>query len=136
MKLLLRQYLEGTGFTIRKDHYALKCVLNVADATGKLELWRLSSSEMKFDVFHWARAKHQGAAALSRPATAGEDRNPIDDAIRFMPVSSPPKNELKGCIKRSVVIDSRDCTGAKGTSPDYPPNVQLRPQGRIQPHSC
>lgn len=42
--LMLRYYLEGARFTIRTNHDALRWILNMADATGKLARWRLHLS--------------------------------------------------------------------------------------------
>ena len=39
--VILRPYLEGTEFTIRTDHDSLKWLLNLSDATGRLQRWRL-----------------------------------------------------------------------------------------------
>jgi RNase H-like domain found in reverse transcriptase/Reverse transcriptase (RNA-dependent DNA polymerase) len=39
--LHLRPYLEQQNFTIRTDHHSLRWVLNLSDAQGRLELWRL-----------------------------------------------------------------------------------------------
>ena len=79
--LLLRPYLEGTRYTIRTDHDALRWILNMADATGKLARWRLRLAEYEFDVVHRAGVKHQAADALSRLPTDGEDKAPLDDEI-------------------------------------------------------
>lgn len=57
--LRLRPYLEGVSFTFRTDHEALRWILNMADLTGKLARWRLSLSELEFDVFHRFGIKHQ-----------------------------------------------------------------------------
>jgi hypothetical protein len=37
----LRPYLEGVEFTVRTDHHALRWVMNLAEAQGRLARWRL-----------------------------------------------------------------------------------------------
>jgi hypothetical protein len=46
----LRPYLEGTEFTVRTDHHALKWVMNLSDAQGLLARWRLRLAEFTFKV--------------------------------------------------------------------------------------
>jgi RNase H-like domain found in reverse transcriptase len=46
----LRPYLEGVEFTVRTDHQALRWVMNISDAQGRLERWRLRLAEFTFTV--------------------------------------------------------------------------------------
>ena len=46
----LRPYLEGVKFTVRTDHHALRWVMNLADAQGRLARWRLRLAEFTFNV--------------------------------------------------------------------------------------
>lgn len=41
----LRPYLERTRFTINSDHHALKWLMNIKEATGRLARWRLRLAE-------------------------------------------------------------------------------------------
>ena len=45
--LTLRPYLEGTRFLIRTDHDALKWLLNLTDASGRLQRWKLRLQEFE-----------------------------------------------------------------------------------------
>lgn len=72
---MLRTYLEGRCFTIRTDHDALRWILNMADATGKLARFCQRLQELEFDVVHREGIKHQAADALSRLGTKGEDQS-------------------------------------------------------------
>jgi hypothetical protein len=46
----LRPYLEGTNFTVRTDHHALRWVMNLSDAQGRLARWRLRLAKFTFTV--------------------------------------------------------------------------------------
>jgi RNase H-like domain found in reverse transcriptase len=46
----LRPYLEGVEFTVRTDHQALRWVMNLSDAQGRLERWPLCLAEFTFTV--------------------------------------------------------------------------------------
>lgn len=82
--LILRSYLKGSRFTIRTDHQALRWILNMSDATGKMEIWRLRLSELELDVVHRAGVKHQAAEALSRLPFSGDDETTIEDEIPLL----------------------------------------------------
>lgn len=100
--LLLHPYLESTFFKIITDHKALKCILNIADATGKVDGRRLKLSEMEFDVFRCTRIKLQAADTLLRLPTRGKDSNSIDDALPFLSVSSWISSKEKGASNQTA----------------------------------
>lgn len=84
---LLRPYLEVHKFIIRMDHVVLKCILNGADATGKLERWRLRFSEFELDVESKAGIKNQTGDAIAWLEIAGMDTTDLDDDLPKMVVS-------------------------------------------------
>ena len=79
--LTLRPYLEGNRFTLRTDHHSLRWIMNLADASGRLQRWRLRLADFEYDIVHRAGVKHQAADALSRLPTNGTDQHPLDDGI-------------------------------------------------------
>lgn len=50
--LIMRLYLEDLHFTIRIDHEALKRILNLVDASGKLPQWRPRVSKFEYNIIH------------------------------------------------------------------------------------
>jgi RNase H-like domain found in reverse transcriptase len=46
----LRPYTEGNSFTVQMDHHALRWVMNLSDAQGRLARWRLRLAEFDFKV--------------------------------------------------------------------------------------
>lgn len=54
----LRFYLEGTRFTIKTDHEALRWSLTMTEATGKQARWRLRLRETEYDIVHRAGIKN------------------------------------------------------------------------------
>lgn len=79
--LILRPYLEGSRFTIRTDHQALKWLMNLSDASGRLQRWRLRLQPFEYDIVHRPGVKHQAADAMSRLNTTGTDQTDLDDEI-------------------------------------------------------
>lgn len=63
------------------DHYALRCIIGLADGTGKFSRWRLRMSEYEFDVVHCMRVEYQAADAISPVETDGLRRGAIDNDI-------------------------------------------------------
>ena len=65
MRTLL-PYLEGTRFTVRTDHDALRLILNLTDSTGRLARWRLLLSEFDFDIDYIPGRRNSVSDAMSR----------------------------------------------------------------------
>jgi hypothetical protein len=87
----LRRYLEGVEFTVRIDHHALRWVMNLAEAQGRLFRWRLRLSEFTFKVEYSPGAIHHAADTMSRLPGTGAPSETIDVDIPvdlvFDPVS-------------------------------------------------
>lgn len=63
---MIRPYLEDTRrFMIQTDHRSFKCILNLADATGRMPHWRLRLSEIEFYLDHRPSIQNQAFDALS-----------------------------------------------------------------------
>lgn len=78
----LRPYIEGQKFTVRTDHDALRWLLTISDATGRLMRWRLRLSEFDFAITYRPGLVHQVPDALSRVLTPrGVEPNPVDDEV-------------------------------------------------------
>jgi len=79
--LLLRPYVEGTRFTVSTDHAALKWVLHMDGAHGRLARWRLRLA--KFDPVVQTRpgASHHAANTVSRTSIPAGDEGAIPDAV-------------------------------------------------------
>ena len=79
--LLLRPYVEGTGFAVRTDHAALKGMLQMDGAHGRLARWRLRLPEFDYVVQTRLRASHHAADTMSRIMTPAGDEGAIPDAL-------------------------------------------------------
>lgn len=84
---LLRPYLEVTCFTIQTDREALRCILNMSEATCKKVRWGLKISESEFDIIHRMGVKHLAADALSQMNGKGKSRTPLDDELTILAIS-------------------------------------------------
>lgn len=104
--LLLRPFLEGTRFTVRTDHAALKWMLHMDGAHGRQARWRMRLLEYDYVIETGSGASHRAADAMSRLATTEVDEGPIPDVIPCLlfPASS-----------------------AAWTEPTYPTGLDLSP---------
>lgn len=66
---ILRLYLERTLFELYTYHQALKWLMTLTDATGRLARWRLKFSELDFSVQYRKGAKNNIADSVSRLPT-------------------------------------------------------------------
>jgi len=79
--LLLRPYIEGTLFTVRSDHTALKWMLHMDGAHGRLARWRLRWAEIDYVVQTRPGASHHAADTMSRNSTPTVNDGAIPDAV-------------------------------------------------------
>jgi len=79
--LLLRPYVDGTRFTVRTDHTALKWMLHMDGAHGRLVRWRLQVAEFEYVVQRRPGASHHAADTMSRISTPAGDEGAIPDAV-------------------------------------------------------
>jgi RNase H-like domain found in reverse transcriptase/Reverse transcriptase (RNA-dependent DNA polymerase)/Integrase zinc binding domain/Integrase core domain/Chromo (CHRromatin Organisation MOdifier) domain len=153
----LRPYLEGVEFTVRTDHHALRWVMNLAEAQGRLARWRLRLSEFTFKVEYSPGATHHAADVLSRLPSPGIAAGPIDVDIPVALVdsdeltrplaleadSADPIEEIKILHPEDIfILHCRDHLGLRhaanvATDPawDYDPYgllVQRRPDGEVE----
>ena len=77
----LRPYIEGTRFTIRTDHDALRWLMTLTDSSGRLTRWRLRLLEFDFEIVYRPGRVHQVPDALSRLLAIRNDTEPLDDDI-------------------------------------------------------
>ena len=102
----LRPYLEGVEFTVRTDHHALRWVMNLAEAQGRLARWRLRLSEFSFKVEYSPGATHHAADTMSRLPKQAVPDDPIDVDI---PVDSVSINYLSDPLTpRALEPDTPD----------------------------
>ena len=69
---ILRPYLERTHFDLYTDHQALKWMMNLGNASGRLERWRLRLMEYDFTVHYKKGRLNTIADCVSRLPTYGE----------------------------------------------------------------
>ena len=79
--LLLRPSIEGTRFTGLTDHAALKWIMHMDSAHGRLARWQLRLAEFANVVQTRPGASHHAADAMSRLYTPAVDDGAIPDAI-------------------------------------------------------
>lgn len=84
--LLLGPYLEFSRFKIPTVHDALRSILTVAGASGKLVKWCLRLSKFVRNVGHRPGIRHQAADALLRLSDDCEDRNGLNDALPVLEI--------------------------------------------------
>jgi RNase H-like domain found in reverse transcriptase/Reverse transcriptase (RNA-dependent DNA polymerase)/Integrase zinc binding domain/Chromo (CHRromatin Organisation MOdifier) domain/Integrase core domain len=77
----LRPYLEGVDFTVRTDHQALRWVMNLSDAQGRLARWRLRLAEFTFTVEYHPGAAHHAADVMSRLPNQPVPSEGIEDEL-------------------------------------------------------
>jgi len=106
----LRPYIEGTRFSVRCDHKALKWILTTTACTNiRLNRWRIRLAEFDYDVDYKPVRQHAIADALSRMSTEGLDTIPVPDDIPVVDVTTrsgavldPRRPENKGQVPISM----------------------------------
>lgn len=68
-------YLYGQKFEVITDHSALKWLLNIEKAVGRLARWKIFLSIYDFDIIYRPGKKHSNVDAISRPGTKIETDN-------------------------------------------------------------
>lgn len=86
--LLLTPYLERQSFTLRTDQHALRWILHLAEATGKLTRWRLRLLKFDFVIIYLAGIKHRAADGLSLLRRDESDMNKVDGEILVSPIKT------------------------------------------------
>lgn len=66
----LRQYLEGSHFTVITDHYSLKWLYSIKDPVGRIARWAVRLQQYDFDIVHRKGRDHVVPDALSRAVPA------------------------------------------------------------------
>jgi RNase H-like domain found in reverse transcriptase len=84
-----RPYLEGTEFTVGKDHHALRWVMNLSNAQGRLAQWRLRLAEFTFKVEYHPGIAHHAADAMSRLPHQAIQAEPIEEYIPVGATTNP-----------------------------------------------
>ena len=77
----LRPYVEGTRFTVRTDHDALRWLMSLTESSGRLTRWRLRLAEYDFTIQYCPGRVHQVPDALSRlisPRVADDPRPVVE----------------------------------------------------------
>jgi len=87
--LVLRPYIEGTRFTVRTDQAALKWMLHMDGAHGRLARWRLRLAEFDYLVQTRPGASHHAADTMSRISTPAVDDGPYP--TRYPPWRYPTR---------------------------------------------
>jgi len=85
---MLRPYVQGTRFIVRTDNSALRWMLRMVGAHGRLARWRLRLSELDVFVETRAGAAHHAAGTMSRLATPAVDTRPIPETIPCLTLAS------------------------------------------------
>jgi len=78
---MLHPYVQGTRFIVRTHHSALRWILHMDGAHGRLACWRLRLSEWDYLVETRAGVAHHAADTMSRLATPAVDTRPIPEEI-------------------------------------------------------
>lgn len=76
--LLLGPYLEGTKSLVHTDTRALRCILDLGDAAGKLAQWKLSLSKFGSKVVHRVRVIHLAPSTFSKIPTEKPNATLLD----------------------------------------------------------
>ena len=78
---ILRLYLERSHFELYTDHIALKWMMNLTDASGRLARWRMRLLEFDFTVQYKKGAKNTIADCVSRLPTFNETTKVPDATV-------------------------------------------------------
>ena len=100
-----RPYLQGEYFILHSDHASLRWLMDIAEPSGRLMLWRLRLSEFDFQVEYKKCKLNTQADALSRQATDGGTTNDIAEDI---PCFMTTEDQAHPSWIRDIVDDEYD----------------------------
>lgn len=87
--------MEGTRFTVRTDHDALRWLMSLTETSGRLTGWRLRLAEYDFETLYRPVRVLQVLDAMSRlvqPSDPLRPQKPVDDDVPTLePVTQPSK---------------------------------------------
>lgn len=84
----LRPYIEGTKFTVRTDHDALRWLMTLSESSGRLTRWRLRLAQYDFEIQYRPGRVHQVPYALSRLITSRS----VSDPCRHRSTTTFPRS--------------------------------------------
>lgn len=85
---LLRPYLQGTRLVVRTDRTALKWMLHMDGAHGRLARWRVRLAEFNYTVESRPGQHHRAADVMSRLATTVQGRRRTN-YLKLFPATEP-----------------------------------------------
>ena len=114
----LRPYIEGTRFTVRTDHDALRWLMTLTESSGRLTRWRLRLAEFDFVVQYRPGRVHQVPDALSRLERPRDSaQTAVDDDVPAFEDATNPLLAITRARSRSAAPNSPSPTNATN-----PPN--------------
>lgn len=93
--LLLRLYLYGKHFEVRRDHGSLRWMMNIETPSRRLSQWNLRLQEFDYDVIYRPCIKHLSPNGLSRLDTYGHDESELDDYIPAITLTKAEEKTLE-----------------------------------------
>jgi len=81
-----RHYLHGQQFTIITDHAALKWLVNIREANGRLARWAIYLQSFNFEIIHRKGLSHKNVDILSRPVLSIEAETVVDASPKNLDV--------------------------------------------------
>ena len=105
----LRPYLERQRFTVVTDHQALRWVMNLSDAQGRLARWRLRLAEFDFQVEYRPGSSNHAADTMSRlePDHQSTPEEPIDTDIPVLTLEDAASQKVPTVLSAVDVMTAQ-----------------------------
>ncbi len=123
--LHLKIYLEGTRFTVRIDHHAVKWALFISNAEKRQANWRFRRAEFYFDVVYRPDVENEVHDAVLQIETTDGKFGPLNDSI--LCPDSLPLEDIHDDIEQILLIVSVNLWGSPHFIPSITPSSSLPP---------